>query len=352
MATLELPALIDIHVHLREPGGTHKEDFSSGTAAALAGGVVGVLDMPNNTPPVVDEKTLRHKVELASAKARCDFAFFLGASSDNATKPVVNRHVVGLKMYLDETYGPLRVTTLPTLMAHFRSWPRDKPIAAHAEGLSTAIAIGLAQLYDRRVHVCHVSRKEELDLVRQAKARGAKITCEVTPHHLFQTEEDVKELGSLAFMKPQLATPADRDALWRNLDIDDAVASDHAPHTMAEKQEDHPPPGVPGLETTLPLLLNAVSEGRLPLERVVDLLHRGPARIMGLRPPEEAYAEVDPDAVWTIRGAELFTKCGWTPFEGMTVRGRVRTVCLRGTKVYEEGRVAATPGSGQPLALV
>jgi dihydroorotase-like cyclic amidohydrolase len=351
MATLDLPGLIDIHVHLRDPGGTHKEDFSSGTAAALAGGVVAILDMPNNTPPVVDEETLHSKVELASRKARCDFAFYMGASTENASRSAVDPHVAGLKMYLDETYGPLRIASLPVLLEHFKSWPRHRPIAAHAEGLSTAIAIGLAQLYDRRLHICHVSRKAEVELVRQAKERGGEITCEVTPHHLFLTEEDVNTLGNLALMKPELGTREDNEALWSNLDVFDAVASDHAPHTMAEKKSEAPPPGVPGLETTLPLLLNAVSEGRLPLPRLVELLHDGPARVMGLRSPKNSRVEVDLGARWSIQGTNLYTKCGWTPFEGLSVRGRVVSVYLRGAQVYADGEVLAAPGSGQPLKL-
>jgi dihydroorotase-like cyclic amidohydrolase len=352
MRTIRLPGAIDIHVHLREPGGTHKEDFSSGTAAALAGGVVAVLDMPNNTPPVVDRSTLDQKIELARLKARCDYAFYLGASRENAATPVIDPHVAGLKMYLDATYGPLRLASLPALLRHFESWPRNKPIAAHAEGLSTAVIIGLAQLYDRRAHVCHVSRGSEIELVRRAKERGAHITCEVTPHHLFLTENDAPSLGSLAHMKPELGTQEDNDALWNNLGIVDAVASDHAPHTLEEKQSDSPPPGVPGLETTLPLLLNAVHEGRLSMERVVELCHDGPVRIMGLCPPDDSYVEVDLDETWSIRGADLLTKCGWTPFEGMAVQGRVRSVYVRGTRVYEPGKVLAAPGSGRPLAFI
>ncbi len=351
MRTLRLPGAIDIHVHLREPGGTQKEDFSSGTAAALAGGVIAVLDMPNNTPPVVDGPTLSQKVELAKRKARCDYAFYVGASTENATTPLIDPHVAGLKMYLNATYGPLRVASLPALLGHFESWPRNKPIAAHAEGLSTAVIIGLAQLYDRPAHICHVSRRSEIELVRKAKERGVRITCEVTPHHLLLTEDDAPSLGNLAYMKPELGTQEDCNALWDNLGIVDAVASDHAPHTLEEKESDSPPPGVPGLETTLPLLLNAVHEGRLSLERVVELCHGGPTRIMGLRSPDDSYVEVDLDSRWFIRGADLLTRCGWTPFEGMAIQGRVRSVYLRSTRVYEPGTVLAAPGSGRPLLL-
>jgi dihydroorotase-like cyclic amidohydrolase len=351
MTTTRLPGLIDIHVHLREPGATHKEDFSSGTAAALGGGVVAIADMPNNTPPVVDEQTLGQKAELASRKARCDYAFYMGASATNADRPVTGPHVAGLKMYLNETYGPLRVASLRALLGHFRSWPRHKPIAAHAEGLSAAVVVGLAQLYDRPAHVCHVSRRAEIELLRKAKEKGVRITCEVTPHHLFLTEDDAQALGSLAYMKPELGTPEDQQALWDNLEVFDAVASDHAPHTLEEKEGDAPPPGVPGLETMLPLMLNAVHEGRLSLERLVELLHSGPARVLGVRPPHDSYVEVDLDSRWVIRGNGLLTKCGWTPFEGMAVHGQVRTVYLRGTEVYERGQVLAAPGSGRPLSL-
>jgi len=351
MATLTLPALIDIHVHLRDPGATHKEDFATGTAAALAGGVVAVLDMPNNTPPTTDEATLRRKGGLASTKARCDFGFYLGATAGNAGQGAGTVEVAGLKMYLNETYGPLRLEALSAVMAHFRHWPRDKPIAAHAEQLSTAMVIGLAQLYGRSAHICHVSRKAEIELIRHAKAKGAKITCEVTPHHLFLTDEDAQRLGGFGEVKPALGTREDREALWANLDTIDAVASDHAPHTIEEKESETPPPGVPGLETTLPLLLNAVGEGRLSVDRLVELTHHGPARVMGVRPPEEAFVEVDPDARHVLHGAGLLTKCGWTPFEGMKVQGLVRRVYLRGTRVYEDGEVLAPPGSGRPLVL-
>ncbi len=351
MGRLKLPGLIDIHVHLRDPGGPHKEDFASGTAAALAGGVVALLDMPNNRPPTVDERTLRHKAELASKKAHCDFGFYLGATVGNAGQTSMSRSVAGLKIYLDETYGPLQVRDLSALIGHFRHWPKDRAIAVHAEGLSIAIVIALAQLYDRTAHICHVSRKQEIELIQLAKERGAKITCEVTPHHLFLTEDDAKELGSLGQMKPSLGGAEDREALWDNLATIDAVASDHAPHTIEEKEAKDPPPGVPGLETMLPLLLNAVAEGRLSVERVVELTHHGPARIMGLQPPDEAYVEVDPDASYVIESPALFTKCGWTPFEGMTVRGRIRNVYLRGLKAYEDGKVVAPSGWGKPVTL-
>ena len=349
MALYRLPGLIDAHVHLRDPGGTQKEDFLTGTQAALAGGVTTVLDMPNNSPPITDGETLQCKAEIAAQKAVCDFGFYLGATDDNAAHcAALSRQVVGLKIYLGQTYGPLHLSSLGSLLSHFLNWPTASPIAVHAENLALACVIGLSWLYDRPVHICHVSRKAEIELIRMAKERGAKITCEVTPHHLFLTQADRGRLGSFAHMKPSLGTKADQSALWANLDAVDVVASDHAPHTVSEKRGHAPPPGVPGLETTLPLLLTAVAEGRLTLERLVELMHINPARIFGLR-QQDAYVEVDLDTKYLLTGSKLRTKCGWTPFEGMKVRGRVRRVYLRGTKVYEDGQVLVSPSFGRWL---
>jgi dihydroorotase-like cyclic amidohydrolase len=363
MRCLPLPGLIDVHVHLRDPGATHKEDFSTGTAAALASGVVAVLDMPNNTPPTVDGQKLSEKTQIASEKALCDFGFYLGATEDNVGDGATLSHrVAGLKIYMDQTYGPLKMADLAALMAHFQSWPADKPIAVHAggpstnsgQGLAMAGAIALAQLYGKRLHICHVSRKAEIELIRKAKESwGAKadlkLTCEVTPHHLFLTQADVARLGNLAHVKPPLGTEEDRAALWDNLDIVDAIASDHAPHTIAEKEGPEPPPGVPGLETTLPLLLTAVADRRLSWERLIELTSENPARIFGLRRDERTYIEIDPDDRYVLDGSSLRTKCGWTPFEGMTVRGRVVRVYLRGALAYADGQVLVQPGFGRAL---
>ncbi|MDH4138173.1 MAG: hypothetical protein OEW09_15865, partial [Anaerolineae bacterium] len=285
-------------------------------------------------------------------KACCDFGFYLGATEDNVGDGAPLSHrVAGLKIYMGQTYGPLKMTDLAALMAHFQSWPADKPIAVHAEGLAMAGAIALARLYGKQLHICHVSRKAEIELVRKAKeSQGAtKLTCEVTPHHLFLTQADVARLGNLAHVKPPLGTEGDRAALWDNLDIVDVIASDHAPHTIAEKESPEPPPGVPGLETTLPLLLTAVADGRLSWERLIELTSENPARIFGLKRDERTYIEVDPDDRYALDGSSLKTKCGWTPFEGMTMRGRVVRVYLRGALAYADGQVLVQPGFGRVL---
>ncbi|MCL7455009.1 MAG: amidohydrolase family protein [Anaerolineae bacterium] len=358
MTTLRLPGLIDVHVHLREPGGEHKEDLTSGTAAALAGGVTTVLDMPNNYPPVTGSSTLESKRRAAAGKALCDVGFYVGATATNAAEAAgLAGQAAGLKIYLDETYGPLRIQDpsapaghgLAALLGHFSTWPADRPIAVHAEGLSMAIAIGLARTFGRKLHVCHVSLASEIALIRAAKRSGARVSCEVTPHHLFLTEDDERRLGALGQMKPALASAADMAALWDNLDVVDCIATDHAPHTLAEKQGDSPPPGVPGLETMLPLLLTAVAQGRLTQARLVELAYQAPRRIFGLAAQADTWLDIDPDARYSLGSRELHTRCGWTPFEGMSVQGRLRRVVLRGETVFEDGRIAARPGSGRPI---
>jgi carbamoyl-phosphate synthase/aspartate carbamoyltransferase/dihydroorotase len=349
---LKLPGLIDVHVHLREPGATHKEDFDSGTAAALAGGFTTVLAMPNTRPPVCDLETFELALEAARRKARCDYAQFLGAGAENAAiLPALAPRAAGLKMYLDQTYGPLRLDDMTLWMAHLAAWPKDMPIVAHAESRTMAAVILLAALFERPVHIAHVSLREEILLIRKAKDQGVQVTCEVAPHHLVLTAQDIPAMAApgRGEVRPRLASPADRAALWENLDVIDCFATDHAPHTLAEKDGENPPPGFPGLETALPLLLTAVHAGRLSLEDVTRRLVEGPRRIFKLPEPHDTWIEVDPDAAYTLSARGAHTRCGWTPFEGMPVRGRVERVVLRGQEVYKEGRVLAQPGFGRDV---
>ena len=347
---ITLPGLIDPHVHLREPGATHKEDWDSGTAAALAGGFTAVLAMPNTKPPVSDSATLQDCLSLAKQKARCDYAQFLGATTDNADGvSMIAGEAAGVKMYLNQTYGELRLDDMALWLAHFQTLPAQVPIAVHAEGHTLSAAILMAQLCRRPVHLCHVSRADEIAIIRRAKEQGLPVTCEVTPHHLFLSEDDLPGLGQRGDVRPTLATKRDVQALWDNLDVIDCFATDHAPHTLAEKDGANPPPGFPGLETALPLLLTAVHEGRLTLEDLVARCHTNPQRIFHLPEQPETHVEVDPDAKWTIAAEDTYTRCGWTPFEGYPVRGRVQRVVLRGADACRDGLVLAEPGSGRNL---
>jgi carbamoyl-phosphate synthase/aspartate carbamoyltransferase/dihydroorotase len=345
--------LIDPHVHLREPGATHKEDWDTGTAAALAGGFTTVLAMPNTRPPITDAASLELALQAAAAKARCDYAQYIGAGADNldGLRRLANR-TAGLKMYLDQTYGPLRLDEMTLWMEHFRRWPRRQPIVTHAVGRSMAAVILVAALFKRPVHIAHISLREEILIIRAAKQRGLKVTCEVCPHHLFLSEKDIPSMGAgRSEVRPQLATLADQEALWANLEVIDCFATDHAPHTLAEKDSPQPPPGFPGLETALPLYLNAVHEARLSLDELLKRMTTNPRRIFNLPEQRDTWVEIDPQASWEVRAADSYTRCGWTPFEGWRGRGRIRSVTLRGRLAYRDGKVLAPPGSGKDVSI-
>jgi carbamoyl-phosphate synthase / aspartate carbamoyltransferase / dihydroorotase len=350
---LKLPGLIDPHVHMREPGATHKEDWDSGTQAALAGGFTTVLAMPNTRPPVTDAETLALALEAARQKARCDYGQYLGAGPDNIlTAAELASQTAGLKMYLDQTYGPLRLDEMAIWMDHFARWPKTSPVVVHAEGRSMAAAILVAQIFDHPIHIAHISLRDEILLIRAAKEKGLPVTCEVGPHHLFLSEASFADnggplSGGQAEVRPRLARLADQQALWENLDYIDCFATDHAPHTLEEKNGLNPPPGFPGLETALPLLFTAVHAGKLDLEDILLRCYINPRRIFNLPEQPETWIEVDPDAQWQVQADRTFTRARWTPFEGIPVMGRVTRVVLRGQVAFEDGVVLAQPGSGR-----
>ena len=351
---LKLPGLIDPHVHLREPGQTQKEDWDTGTSAALNGGVTMVLAMPNTKPPIFDAATLDLALEAANSKARCDYAQFIGAGPDNTEwgrHKALPLRAAGLKMYLDSTFGELRLDDMTLWQAHFQNWPRDLPIVAHSESRSMAAVILMAAIYDRPVHIAHISLKEEVLLIKAAKARGLKVTCEVAPHHLFLTKDDIPVIShghpGRGEVRPRLATKDDVDALWANLDVIDCFATDHAPHTLVEKDSENPPPGFPGIETMLPLMITSICEKRLTIDQLIEKSVINPRRIFNLPEQSETWIEVDDDTSYELCAADMHSRCGWTPFEGLKVRGRVIRVVLRGHEAFRDGRILVQPGFGR-----
>lgn len=345
---ITLPGLIDPHVHLRDPGQTQKEDFHTGTMAALAGGYATVLDMPNNAEPIVTMERLEAKIASARAQTVCDIGFHFGTMGDNYDQfeKVIGK-VRGLKIYLNVTTGNF-IIDKDKLAEIYQAWPGGKPILLHAEDDVSNLVFATLRKFPKATHICHVSSQKELEFVIKAKAEGLPITCGVTPHHLFLDESDAKRLGAYGHMKPFLKPKKDLEFLWQNLDAVDVIESDHAPHTKAEKDGDAPPFGVPGLETTLPLMLTALKEGRLTRGKLVDLLHGSPARIFGIETDDSTKVEVEAGD-FVIRNEDLKTKCGWSPFNGRKVAGRVKRVTLRGQVVYEDGKILAEPGSGKIL---
>jgi dihydroorotase len=369
-----LPGAIDAHVHFRTPGGEHKEDWETGSLAALAGGVTTVLDMPNTDPPTTSRKALDDKRARVAPLARVNHGFFFGATATNVEEAAEADNVAGLKVYMGSSTGGLLVSDEDRLDHIFAAYPGR--IAVHAEDeqiiragslkhqgatdatvhprirnvlsarRATERAIALARRHGRELHICHMSTAEEADIVR--RAADPRITCEVAPHHLVLNEKALAEMGNLAKMNPPLRSEDDNEALWRALADGDitCVASDHAPHTLAEKAASYweAPAGVPGVQHLLPILLDAAHWGRLTLERVAQVTAEWPARRFGIRGKGRIEAGYDADLTLAAMGvarrverADVRSKCGWTPYEGMTLHGWPVTTVLAGEVVYEDG---------------
>lgn len=350
---IKIYGMVDPHCHLRDLDWSHKATFTSETAAALAGGYWAVFDMPNTPPETTTKAALDHKWQVLSGAALCDWGVYVGASqADNTDQyAAMVSASCGLKIFNNSTTGNLLIADQAERERHYAAWPSERSIAVHAEEETVLDILELVRKYRKRTHFLHISSRREITYLRAAKEEGLPVTIGVCPHHLYLTEHDVDALGGYAMMKPPLKTQADVDALWQAIanGIVDVIESDHAPHTREEKEAANPAYGVPGLETTLPLLLTAVAAGRLTLEQAIALVADNPRRIWGLSCPEETYAVVDLDAAYVIDNARLHTQCGWSPFAGMRVQGRVVETWIRGVKAYDGERILVEPGFGKAL---
>jgi dihydroorotase len=384
-----LPGVIDPQVHFREPGLTHKEDLGTGSAAAALGGVTAFFEMPNTQPSTDTAERLAWKVERARATSWTDFAFFIGATNENADhlgKLERGEGCCGVKMFLGSSTGTLLVddpavqrrvlaSGRKRVACHSEDEARLKARKAQFEGRgvdahpewrdeecavrSTAHILELARQTGRRLHLLHVTTAGELPLLQ---ANRDLVTIEVPPQHLtLAAPECYERLGTLAQMNPPLRERRHQDALWHAVrtGLVDVLGSDHAPHTLEEKARPWPqsPSGMPGVQTLVPLMLNHVNEGRLTLERFVDLASTGVARVFGARrkgriaPGYDAdFTVVDLGARRVISNAAVASRCGWTPFDGMAVRGWPVATLVRGRLVMKDGALVGTPG-GQPVAF-
>ena len=367
-----LPGLIDAHVHLGDAG--FEESLNAETCAALAGGVTTALVMPDLRPPLIDAPSLSHALARAAQTCVCDHGLFLGATRGNLASAARVKNAIGLKLYMGSRAGSPVVGDFASQFELFKAYPPSRVIALHAEDdaalqffarqgkrcpplcaeLAVQRAIAMAAELKRRIHICHISTARELGLVQDARKRGAPVTCGVSPHHLFLSTEVEKHLGPRSWMHPPLRPEKDVQALWGGLGSIDVVATDHTPRALNDKRDDVAPLGVPGLETMLPLLLTGVHQQQLSFGDLVRLTAAGPAKVFNLadkgRIEEGAHADVaivDPGVQWKIEGAKLRTACGWTPFEGWQVRGRVEQVYLRGRLAYDGEQVLVEPGYGQ-----
>jgi len=382
-----LPGVIDTQVHFREPGGEAKEDLASGSRAAVLGGVTAVFEMPNTNPSTISEQALADKLDRASGRMYCDHAFYVGATADNAADlGELERQpgCCGVKVFMGSSTGSLLVAddeTLKQVLRHinrraaFHSEDearlRERQALAetgkpHSHAIwrddmtalkSTQRLLKLARDAGKRVHVLHVTTKQEIDLLAQNKDLAS---VEVTPQHLTLYAPDCyDQLGTLAQMNPPLRTIDHQTALWRGITDGtvDVVGSDHAPHLREEKQKIYPqsPSGMPGVQTLLPILLDHVNGGRLSLDRLVDLTSHGAHRLFGFASKgrlavgcDADYTLVDLRKERVIENDWIASKCGWTPFDGRKVTGWPVGTIIRGRKVMWEDEILGQP-NGQPI---
>ena len=330
---IKLPMLIDMHVHVREPGGEQKETWETCSKAALKGGNGLICAMPNTTPSCTNMDVYNLVNKLAKEKSVCDYMIFLGADGENyKILDQFNSKVCAIKFYLNETFSNLKINDISVLRKYFINCPDNMLMCFHAEVAMVGVVLYLASIYKKRVHICHVSRKEEIEMIKDAKENGIKVTCEVTPHHLFEISN---MSDCFKTVKPNLNREIDREMLWDNLDIIDCFATDHAPHLKKEKQNCGCP-GFTGLETALPLLLNAVHQGKLTIEDIKNKYHYNPKKILGLNDNygEDSFIEVNLDKEFTIKDEDLITKAGWTPFNGIKVKGCLERFVFNNKCVY------------------
>jgi dihydroorotase len=378
-----LPGVIDSQVHLREPGLEHKEDFATGTAAAALGGVVAVFDMPNTKPATLTAADLADKCRRAKDRVWVDIAFFVGAAADNADSLAALERLpgcAGIKLFMGSSTGGLLVANDADIARVLANGSRRIAVHAEDEGrlkarfalaaeagdvtrhpewrdaetarLATERLLSLARGCGRRVHVLHVTTAQELPLLA---AHRDLATVEVTPQHLTLAAPDCyAKLGTRAQMNPPIRDARHRAHLWQAIadGLVDCIGSDHAPHTLQEKAKPYPqsPSGMPGVQTLVPILLDHVAAGRLSLERFVDLTAAGPARIFGIAGLGRiaqgylaSFTVVDRAARRTIRDSLIVSRCGWTPFDGMTVTGWPVATIVRGRVVMREGDLIGPP---------
>jgi dihydroorotase len=393
-----MPGMIDDQVHFREPGLEHKGDLASESAAAVAGGLTSVMEMPNTRPPTLDAAALEDKVRRASGRCRSNFAFYLGASNDNleAVRGLDPLSAPGIKVFMGASTGNMLVDDPDTLDRIFREAPT--PIITHCEdtpmidaavaaarenygddipvGLhpdlrsraaclkSTELAIALARRHGTRLHVLHISTADELALFEQgplisANGTRKRITAETCVHFLRFDRRDYATRGNFIKCNPAVKESSDREALLRALADDriDILATDHAPHTLAEKQLPYlqAPSGLPLVQEALVAALECVHEGHFGVTRVVDKFAHAPAQLFDVA--ERGYLRegywadlvlVDPDDPYTVERDRVLSKCGWSPFEGVRFRSRVAATFVNGELAWDGQRLIGEP-NGQRL---
>jgi dihydroorotase len=371
-----LPGALDPQVHFREPGLEHKEDLFTASCACAKGGVTSFLEMPNTRPLTTTQAALDDKLQRAAAKCLVNYGFFIGATATNLPDLLAANPTSGIKIFMGSMHGDLLVDEETALEPIFARG--ERLIAVHAENQArilqrrqefagitdpavhsqiqdnqaaleaTQLALKLSKKYRRRLHILHLSTAEEAELLRRDKPSW--VTAEVTPQHLLLNTSAYAQIGTLAQMNPPLRSPHDNQVLWQALldGVIDFIATDHAPHTLAEKAQTYPntPSGMPGVETSLPLMLTQAMQGRCTVPQVARWMSTAPAKAYGI-PNKGAIAPgldadlvlVDLETYRPVLREELLTKCGWSPFEGWNLTGWPVITIVGGQVVYENGKV-------------
>lgn len=372
-----LPGLIDAHVHFRTPGQEHKEDWVTASMAALSGGVTTVLDMPNNDPPTTSTQALGEKRRIVSQKAMVNFGFHFGAEKGNEKEILLAEKIKSVKIFTGSSTGSMLLESQKLIEKVFRIAKQKKlVVCVHAENQeilkknekrfhkysnpmihskirseeceSTEIErlLQIQAKVKNALYFCHVSSKKGVSLIREAKEDNENIFCEVTPHHLFLNEKSLEKLGNFAKVNPSIKGEKDRLALWKALKDGtiDVIASDHAPHLIQEKKQPYwlAPSGMPGTETMLLLLLDAVNKKQLGLDAVQKACSKKPAEIFGIHAKGEIkegldadFAVIDMKKTKTIKNPELFTKCKWSAFNARKIKGTVEKTIIGGKIVFD-----------------
>ncbi len=344
------PGLIDPHVHFREPGFEYKEDIESGSKACISHGVTSFFDMPNTQPATFTVKELEHKNNLAKDKSWAHFGFYFGAGMKNQSEIMAAENIPGVKLYLNATTGNLKMDQESRWREVFHT---GKTISLHAEGetFKRAVNIWLEEKSPCDLHLCHASLKSEVDLVRDIKKDkklASKISMEVCPHHLFMTHKEREKYGALCCMKPELTTQKDLEALWEGVEDGtiDFFATDHAPHTLKEKQSDTIFYGIPGVETFFHLLFTEFKKRNYDLKKFSAMTSLQTFQRFGIKNKgliEEGFDAdfviIKEDIESKISAKNFHSKCKWTPFEGFDITGEIQEVWSEGKRSFEKNNL-------------
>ena len=381
-----LPGCIDDQVHFREPGLTHKANIATESRAAVAGGITSFMEMPNTVPNTLTQELLEDKYDIASKSSLANYSFFMGASNDNIDEVLKTdiKTICGVKIFMGSSTGNMLVDKEQALEEFFQKVPpvliathcedektirnniekaraqygEDVPIEMHpvirneeACYLSSSLAVRLAKKYNSRLHILHISTEKELELFDNSiPLEQKRITAEACIHHMWFTDEDYKTKGNFIKWNPAVKKVSDRDAVMQAV-LDnriDVIATDHAPHTLEEKQQSYfkAPSGGPLVQHALLAMLEKSLEGVIPIERVVEKMAHAPAVLFKVN--ERGYIRegykadlvvVDPAAKTTVTKQSLLYKCGWSPFEGTTFSHSIHSTYVNGNLVYDNGRI-------------